>query len=100
MAANRCLLRESKHPYRWRKLESHLREDIEKQICLRGRDAEPAFRWRRSNELGDGGSLKREFWKKFRIREKGAPTEIGGASSPTFAGTGFAYSVIFVNLDL
>jgi len=83
-----------KTPVPLEELESHLREDIEKQICS-GTDAEPAFA-AAIKRMGDGGSLKREF-EKVQDSEKARRRNRWRVVS-TFAGTGFAYSVIFVTL--
>lgn len=81
-----------KTPVPLEELESHLREEIESQIRA-GADAEHAF-MAAKERMGEAGFLKQEFEKvegseeqRWRNRKR---------ITATFAGTGFAYSVVFV----
>jgi len=83
-----------KTPVPLEELESHLREEIEDQIRA-GADAEHAFTTA-MERIGEARFLKQEF-EKVQNSEKERRRNRWRVVS-TFAGTGFAYSVIFVTL--
>ena len=81
-----------KTPVPLEELENHLREDIERQIRS-GSDAEQAFA-AATKRMGEGDYLKPEFEKIEGSDEQRRRNRKRIAA--TFAGTGFAYSVVFV----
>lgn len=80
-----------KSPVPLEELESHLREDIERQIRA-GAEAEHAF-VAAAKQMGEGDYLKPEFEKVEGSEEQRRRNRKRIVA--TFAGTGFAYSVVF-----